>query len=83
MVVNVKQSMNTSKESHISEPIENSLCRFFASFWTWPIEKSKLIFQAEGSPVFSRLTSISLRNHIQGALGEWTNPVLYHRGNVI
>mmetsp|Transcript_23468 Transcript_23468/g.34634 ORF Transcript_23468/g.34634 Transcript_23468/m.34634 type:complete len:234 (-) Transcript_23468:314-1015(-) len=55
-----------------SVPLENATCRFSASFFTWPVEKSKLIFQAEGVPVFSRLFAIPLRSHLQGALASCT-----------
>ena len=63
--------MTTEKSTQgVAIPLENALCRFSASFLTWPVEKSKLIFQAEGFPVFSRLLAISVRSHLHGALGE-------------
>jgi hypothetical protein len=63
----------TTKNQEVSArvPIQNALCRLCASFLTWPIEKSKLIFQAEGLPVVSHLIAISLRNHLHGALGQY------------
>lgn len=49
-------------------PVQNALCRCLASFLTWPIEKSKLIYQAEGMPIVSRLIVIPTASHIRGAL---------------
>lgn len=57
-------------QQDVTIPVQNALCRFCASFLTWPIEKSKLIFQAEGMPIVSRLVTIPLRHHLQGAIGE-------------
>lgn len=65
------QTQDTAYTSH-SVPIQNALCRFCASFVTWPIEKSKLIFQAQGLPILSRLISLPLRHHLQGAVASCT-----------
>lgn len=53
-------------------PLNNAISRFCASFLTWPVEKGKLIYQAEGIPVVCRLSAISLQNHLRGALASCT-----------